>query len=85
MEESGQTNALKRELQFRAQVRTRASAEAVYDALADIQSHLRWAGEMQRETNHLLTVDAPAGPAMVGTEFNTTGVAPEGRYTDRPS
>ena len=77
------TNALKREFVVGAGVSTRASAEAVYDVLADVGSHLRWAGEMQREKNRLLSVDAPEGPATVGTEFTTTGVAPEGRYADR--
>ena len=76
-------NALKREIEIRVEVQTQAPAEAVYDVLADLQSHLRWAGEMQLARNHLLTLDAPAGPAAVGTEFTTTGVAPEGRYTDR--
>lgn len=76
-------NALKREVEVGAEVTSRAPAEAVYDVLADIASHLRWAGEMQKEKNHLLTIEAPDGPAMVGTEFGSTGVAPEGRYTDR--
>jgi Polyketide cyclase / dehydrase and lipid transport len=76
-------NALKREIEVRVEVSTRAPADAVYDTLADIGTHVRWAGEMQKPRNHLLTVDAPAGPAMVGSEFTSTGVAPEGRYADR--
>jgi hypothetical protein len=80
---AGRANALKREFVVGAEIATRASAEAVYDVLADIGSHLRWAGEMQRDKNRLLSVDAPEGPATVGTEFTTTGVAPEGRYADR--
>ena len=77
------TNALKREFVVGAEVSTRASAETVYDVLADVGNHLRWAGEMQREKNRLLSVDAPAGAAIVGIEFTSTGVAPEGRYADR--
>lgn len=77
------TNALKREFVVGVEVSTRAPAEAVYEVLANVGSHLRWAGEMQREKNRLLSVDAPEGPATVGTEFDTTGVAPEGRYADR--
>jgi len=52
---------------------TRAPAEVVYDLLADLRSHLEWAGERQSETTRLLTLDAPEGPATVGTEFRTTG------------
>jgi uncharacterized protein YndB with AHSA1/START domain len=49
------------------------SAEAVYDVLADLRSHLEWAGAKQLETTRLLTMDAPPGQATVGTEFATTG------------
>ena len=52
---------------------SKAPAEAVYDLLADLRSHLEWAGTKQLETTRLLTMDAPAGPATVGTEFLTTG------------
>jgi len=52
---------------------TRAPAEAVYDLLADLHSHLEWAGQRQLETTRLLTMEAPPGPAGVGTEFFTTG------------
>jgi Polyketide cyclase / dehydrase and lipid transport len=83
MQMSTRANALKRELEVGVEIERRASAEAVYDVLADIETHLRWAGEMQKPSNHLLTVDAPNGPAAVGTEFTTTGRAPEGLYADR--
>jgi hypothetical protein len=77
------TNVLKRELVARAEVVARAPAEVVYDVLADVRTHLRWGGEMQREKNHMVSIDAPDGAATVGTEFTSTGIAPEGRYTDR--
>ena len=51
----------------------RAPAEVVYDLLADLGSHLEWAGERQAKTTRLLTLDAPPGPASVGVEFFTTG------------
>jgi hypothetical protein len=51
----------------------RAPAEHVYDLLADLRSHLDWAGRRQLETTRLLTVEAPPGEAHVGTEFRTTG------------
>jgi hypothetical protein len=60
-----------------------ATAEAVYDLLADLGSHLEWAGAKQLETTRLLTMEAPAGPATVGTEFFTTGSDGKvARFTD---
>jgi hypothetical protein len=44
------------------------SAEAIYDLLSDLTTHLSWAGAQQSETTRLLTLDAPAGRARVGTE-----------------
>ncbi len=32
--------------------------------------HTVWAGERQRSKTRLLSIDAPTGPAMVGTEFS---------------
>ncbi len=61
-----------------------APAEAVYDLLADLPSHLDWAGQRQGETTRLLTMEAPPGPAGVGTEFSTTGSdGTVARWTDR--
>jgi hypothetical protein len=62
--------------------RTDASAEAVYDLLADLGSHLEWGGRRQKKGYRLETLDAPPGPAAVGTEFRTTGIAPDGAFTD---
>jgi hypothetical protein len=50
-----------------------APPEAVYELLADLRSHLEWAGRRQSETTRLLTLEAPPGPAKVGTEFSSTG------------
>jgi len=50
-----------------------AEPGVVYALLADLGRHLEWAGESQSPTTRLLTMDAPSGPAMVGTEFRTTG------------
>jgi hypothetical protein len=62
----------------------RAPAEAVYDLLADLRSHLEWAGQRQLETTRLLTLEAPPGPARVGTEFFTTGSDGKlARWSDR--
>jgi uncharacterized protein YndB with AHSA1/START domain len=63
---------------------SRAPAEAVYDLLADLRSHLDWAGERQSETTRLVTMEAPAGTATVGTEFVTTGTDGKvARFADR--
>jgi hypothetical protein len=61
-----------------------APAEVVYDQLADLASHLEWAGATQSEITRLLTLDAPSGPATVGVEFFTTGTDGRvARWTDR--
>ncbi|HSS93300.1 MAG TPA: SRPBCC family protein [Candidatus Dormibacteraeota bacterium] len=53
-----------------------APPEVVYDMLADLRSHLRWGGAKQRADFRLLSLNAPDGPASVGTIFATTGTIP---------
>src|SRR5438094_297062 len=61
-----------------------APAEDLYDLLADLQSHLEWAGQRQLETTRLLTLEAPPTPAGVGTEFFSTGSDGKvARWSDR--
>lgn len=60
-----------------------APAEVVWEELADLRSHARWGGERQKARTRLLSIDAPEGPAGVGTEFETTGADPMGRFHDR--
>jgi hypothetical protein len=61
-----------------------APSEKVYDLLADLPSHLEWAGRRQLETTRLLTLEAPPGPATAGTEFFTTGSDGKvARWSDR--
>ena len=63
--------------------RSAAPAEIVYDLLADLRSHAEWGGRRQRSKKFRLTsIEAPPGPAGVGTEFGSTGVDPSGRFTD---
>jgi len=79
----GRANALKGELSVRLQETSRAPAEVVYDLLADIPSHLEWGGRMQpKKTYRLLSVEAPEGPAAVGTEFGSTGADAMGEFAD---
>lgn len=62
-----------------------APSEVVYDMLADLRSHLRWGGAEQRRDFRLISMDAPDGPAVVGTVFATSGTIPMSvrRWEDR--
>jgi hypothetical protein len=76
-------NALHREIVVRAEEVAGAPASVVYGLLADLRSHLEWAGERQSWRSCLLSIDAPDGPARVGTEFRSTGTDPVGTFDDR--
>lgn len=79
----GRANALKGELTVRLEESSLAPAEAVYDLLADISSHLEWAGRRQPKTSYrLLSIEAPERPARVGTEFGSTGADGMGTFVD---
>jgi hypothetical protein len=80
---NGQANALEHELVVRVEETSSASPASVYGVLADLRSHVIWAGKRQKSTTRLLSVEAPPGPAMVGTEFQTTGTDPMGTFADR--
>jgi hypothetical protein len=80
---NGQANALEQELVVRVEEASSASPGSVYEVLADLRSHAIWAGERQKSNTRLLSVEAPPGPAMVGTEFQTTGADPMGAFADR--
>ena len=52
-------------LTARLEESSQAPAEAVYDLLADISSHLEWAGRRQpRKSYRLLSVDGRPTPRM---------------------
>src|SRR5437879_11734648 len=53
-----------------------APPDVVYDFLADLGSHLTWGGKQQTSDFRLLSLEAPAGPAGVGTTFTSTGTIP---------
>ena len=59
--------------------RSKVRPEDVYDVLADLHSHLEWGGKRQFKSFRLLSLDAPTGPAAVGTEFTSTGGIPMNR------
>ena len=72
-----------KELVVRIEEHSAATAEVVFGLLADLRSHLEWAGAMQGKKTRLVSLEAPEGPAKVGTEFETVGADPMGRFSDR--
>jgi hypothetical protein len=75
-----------RPLMFRTHpsVTSTAPPDVVYDVIADLRNHLVWSGE-RAETDgfKMLTLDAPEGPATVGTTFTSTGTAGKDTFHDR--
>jgi Polyketide cyclase / dehydrase and lipid transport len=61
-----------------------APPEVVYRTIADLRNHLDWSGERaSSETFKLLSLEAPDGPATVGTTFTSSGAADNGTFQDR--
>jgi Polyketide cyclase / dehydrase and lipid transport len=57
--------------------------EQIYATLADLSTHTTWAGSMHGKKNFgLRSLEATANPAVVGTEFRSTGDDPMGSFTD---
>ncbi len=76
-------NALKREVTIAVEHRSSATPEAIYDVLADLRTHAIWGGVPPEKKTGLFSIDAPAGEARVGTEFESTGGDATGRFSDR--
>jgi hypothetical protein len=74
-----------REPNVRLQRACAVPPEAVYDVLSELGSHRVWAGERQRRSFRLLSLEAPDGPAAVGMIFTSTGAIPMSgrRWNDR--
>ncbi len=71
-------------LTFHVSVPSEASPEALYDALADLGTHLEWAGkEAPRKAFRLLSMDAPSRRAEVGDTFASSGDNGNGTFHDR--
>lgn len=71
---------------FRTQtsVMSNASAEAVYDVIADLRAHLEWSGERASDEKFkLLSLEVPEGPAIVGTTFTSSGSSGKDTFHDR--
>lgn len=72
-------NDLRKPFETTTTAEAKASPGAVYEVLADLESHRIWgAGK-----NGLQSLTAPPGQARVGTEFESTGNDPMGRFEDR--
>ena len=66
-----------------ASVRSAASAQAVYDVLADLRTHVVWGGKAYgAKLQHLLAIDCPFEPATVGAEFRSVGYTSHGAWHD---
>jgi hypothetical protein len=75
-----------RPLMFRTQpsVTSAASPEAVYDVIAELRNHLVWSGERAEDDGFkMLNLEAPDGPATVGTTFSSSGTAGKDMFHDR--
>jgi hypothetical protein len=75
-----------RPLGYRTQtsVTSAASPEVVYHTIADLRNHLDWSGERAADDKFkLLSIEAPEGPATVGTAFTSSGTAENGTFHDR--
>jgi hypothetical protein len=56
----------------------------VYATIADLRNHLEWSGDRaEDEKFKLVELEAPAGPAAVGTTFSSSGTAENGTFRDR--
>jgi hypothetical protein len=61
-----------------------APPAVVYETVADLRNHLDWSGERaSSDTFKLLSIEAPDGPATVGTVFTSSGAADNGTFHDR--
>jgi len=66
-----------------ASVSCAASPQVIYDILADLRTHLVWGGsENGARMQHLLAIDCPFEPAIVGTEFRSVGYTAHGAWHD---
>jgi polyketide cyclase/dehydrase/lipid transport protein len=77
-------NGAKPALTFHVSVASKASPAALYDALADLGTHLEWAGkEAPRKSFRLLSMDAPSRLATAGDTFSSSGDNGNGTFHDR--
>jgi hypothetical protein len=64
-------------------VTSAAPPDVVFETVADLRNHLDWSGDRaSSETFKLLSIEAPEGPAAVGTAFTSSGSADNGTFHD---
>ena len=67
---------------MRVEEATSASPARCIGSLADLRSHAVWAGSGRRQDADA-SIDAPAGPALVGHGVRDDGGRSDGGFTDR--
>jgi uncharacterized protein YndB with AHSA1/START domain len=72
-----------KEITYRLTANLPAPPEAVYDTLADIPSHLEWGGKRVRKNFRLTSLESNESNAQTGTEWSSSGTAPDGTFRDR--
>src|ERR1041384_4424703 len=83
MAASGNVVPAGKEIIFQKVVRFDAPPQAVYDVLADINTHFVWGGTKGKKNFQLTGIQAASAPAQKGSEFSSTGIAPAGTFRDR--
>lgn len=83
--DEGDGNALPagKELVFRKSMKIGAPPKAVYEVLADVRSHLEWGGRRGKKNFRLTGIEVGDVPVRQGTEWSSTGIAPDGTFRDR--
>jgi hypothetical protein len=72
-----------RELKARAEARCGAPPGVVYGLLVDLKTHASWGGAWQPRNRQSALLHPPEGNTIVGTEFESTGTDPKGRFSYR--
>ncbi|MFN2614052.1 MAG: SRPBCC family protein [Actinomycetota bacterium] len=68
---------------FDAHTVSTATPEDIYDVLSDVSTHIEWEGaQSPNKKFHLITLNAPSGPAGPGTTFSSEGENMIGRFYD---
>jgi hypothetical protein len=72
-----------REITFRKSMKMAVPPEAVYDLLADVRSHLEWGGNRGKKNFRLTGIKVGEPSVHKGSEWSSTGIAPDGTFRDR--
>lgn len=80
---SGKEMPAGKEIIFRRSITVQAPPAAVYEVLADVRGHLEWGGERSGKKYRLTGIEVGDSPAVQGTTWTSTGIAPDGTFRDR--